>query len=338
MNTTHTPHDWLIALGKRIANVSESELIDWSARISTNNPWFTIESIKYSLDAWATMLSETEVNFWLSHYQLDKAIEPKKIGVVMAGNIPFAGLHDFLVVLLCGHHLKAKRSSQDLFFPQWILSMLQEIAPEVASRVEWVDKIEHIDAVIATGSGNTSRYFEFYFAKWPRIIRKNRTSVAVLKGNETDEQLRELAKDVFVYYGLGCRNVSKVFIPEGHSLNDILRVFEEYQWVKNLNKYGNNYDYNRSVYYMNLIPFYENDVLLMKEDQALSSPIAVLFFEYYQNVAQVQMLIEAHREEIQCVVAAPDLIDGSLNFGEAQHPQLMDYADGVDTMAFLLNL
>lgn len=331
-------NNWIITLGEKLAKLDESQLNEWTARIYANNPWFTPENIKSAFDGWIKMLQPEAVKEWLNHYSISIPQTPKTVGLVMAGNIPFAGFHDVLCVLAAGHKVKAKRSSQDRLLPEYIVSLIKDIDPEVASRVEWVEKIENIDAVIATGSGNTSRYFHYYFAKWPHIIRKNRTSVAVLSGNESDDELRALGKDVFTYFGLGCRNVSKVFIPEGSSPEPILRVFEEFDKVKTHNKFANNYDYNRSVYYLNHIPFFDNLVLILKEDEALASPIGVLYYEFYKNVNQVQLKLEAERENIQCIVSKPELIDGSVPFGQAQSPSISDYADGVDTMEFLLNL
>lgn len=331
-------NNWIIALGEKLTKLDESQLNEWTARIYANNAWFTPENIKLAFEGWVKMLQPEAVKEWLDHYSISVPPIPKTVGLVMAGNIPFAGFHDMLCVLAAGHKVKAKRSSQDRLLPEYILSLIHEIDSDVANRVEWVERIENIDAVIATGSGNTSRYFHYYFAKWPHIIRKNRTSVAVLSGTETDDELRALGKDVFTYFGLGCRNVSKVFIPEGGSPEPILRVFEEFEKVKTHNKFANNYDYNRSVYYLNHIPFFDNLVLILKEDEHLASPIGVLYYEFYKNVNQLQLKLEAERENIQCIVSRPELIDGAVPFGEAQSPSISDYADGVDTMEFLLNL
>ncbi|MDB5272578.1 MAG: acyl-CoA reductase [Chitinophagaceae bacterium] len=331
-------NNWIIVLGEKLAQLSEEQLNEWTARVYANNPWFTPQNVKFALDSWIKMLEPASVNEWLSHYTISASVHPKTIGLVMAGNIPFAGFHDVLCVLAAGHKVKAKRSSQDRLLPEYILSLITSIDPEVGSRVTWVEKIENVDAVIATGSGNTSRYFHYYFAKWPHIIRKNRTSVAVLSGKETDDELRALGKDVFTYFGLGCRNVSKLFIPEGSSPEPVLRVFEEFTEMRAHNKFANNYDYNRSVYYLNHIPFFDNLVLILKEDEQLASPIGVLYYEFYKTINQLQLKLEAERENIQCIVSKEELIDGAVAFGEAQNPSIADYADGVDTMEFLLNL
>ena len=331
-------NNWIITLGGKLAKLDEGQLNEWTARIYANNPWFTPENVKLAIDGWVHMLQPNAVKEWLSHYSIPVPQTRKTVGLVMAGNIPFAGFHDVLCVLAAGHKVKAKRSSQDRLLPEYILSLIHTIDAEVAARVEWVEKIENVDAVIATGSGNTSRYFHYYFAKWPHIIRKNRTSVAVLSGNETDDELRLLGKDVFTYFGLGCRNVSKVYIPEGGSPEPVLRVFEEFDKVKIHNKFANNYDYNRSVYYLNHIPFFDNLVLILKEDEQLASPIGVLYYEFYKNVNQLQLKLESERENIQCIVSREELIDGAVHFGEAQSPSIADYADGVDTMEFLLKL
>lgn len=331
-------NNWIISLGEKLAKLDESQLNEWTARIYANNPWFTPENVKFAFDAWASMLQAEAVKEWLNQYSIPQPRNRKTIGLVMAGNIPFAGFHDVLCILASGNNVKAKRSSQDRLLPEYILSLIREVEPEVAARVEWVEKIENVDAVIATGSGNTSRYFDYYFSKWPHIIRRNRTSVAVLNGNETDDELRALGKDVFTYFGLGCRNVSKIYVPEGSSVEPVLRVFEEFDKIKVHNKYANNYDYNRSVYYMNHVPFFDNLVVVLKEDQQLASPIGVLFYEYYKNINQLQLKLEGERDNIQCIVSSPELVDGSVNFGMAQSPSISDYADGVDTLEFLLKL
>jgi hypothetical protein len=329
---------WIVTLGERLAQLDETQVNEWAARIYAANPWFTPENIRFAIRGWIQMLQPTEVYEWLSHYTVPIPAKRKTVGLVMAGNIPFAGFHDVLCVLAAGHNVHAKRSSQDRLLPEYIVQLIQSIDPEVGNRVTWVEKIENVDAVIATGSGNTSRYFHYYFAKWPHIIRKNRTSVAVLAGNETDDELRALGKDVFTYFGLGCRNVSKIFIPEGSSAEPVLRVFEEFHNIKSHNKFANNYDYNRSVYYLNHIPFYDNLVVILKEDEQLASPIGVLYYEFYKSITQLQLKLEAERENIQCIVSRENLIDGAVMLGEAQSPGITDYADGVDTMEFLLNL
>jgi len=331
-------NEWIIELGKKIEAMEEDQLNDWSSKVYANNPWFTKENVKLALDGWVHMLRADSVNEWLSQYKITAAATPKNIGVVMAGNIPFAGFHDMLCVLASGHKLKAKRSSQDELLPQWILSLIKDINPEVASRVEWVERIENVDAVIATGSGNTARYFHYYFAKWPHIIRSNRTSIAVLNGEETDDEIRSLGKDVFTYFGLGCRNVSKLYLPVGKPLDPILRVLEDFQEMKIHNKYSNNYDYNRSIYYLNQVPFYDNNIVLMKEDAQLASPVGVLFYEFYTSINQLQLQLAGNQEKIQCIVAKKNLMDGTVDFGQAQSPSIADYSDGVDTMEFLLGL
>ena len=334
-------NEWIIELGKKIEALDEDQLNDWSRKIYANNPWFTKQNVKYALDGWVHMLKPEAVKEWLGQYVIVQPKTIKTVGIVMAGNIPFSGFHDMLCVLASGHKVKAKRSSQDVLLPQFILSLISEINQEIASRVEWVERIENIDAVIATGSGNTSRYFKHYFSKWPHIIRSNRTSVAVLTGEETDEELRLLGKDIFTYFGLGCRNVSKVYLPEGKPVDPILRVIEEceeFQELKIHNKYSNNYDYNRSVYYLNQILFYDNNIVLLKEDNQLASPIGVIFYEFYKNINQLQLQLETDRDKIQCIVSKENLVDGAVAFGQAQSPSIADYADGVDTMEFLLGL
>jgi hypothetical protein len=298
-----------------------------------NNSWFTPENVRYALNAIARELNEENLRKWTDCYpQLRIKSGPVRAGVIMAGNIPLAGFHDFLSVLISGNNLIAKTSSKDAHLIQFISEILCNINPGFSDRIKFTDgTLTDFDVIIATGSNNSSRYFESYFSKFPNIIRKNRNSTAVLTGNETGTELEGLGDDIFSYFGLGCRNVSKIYIPKGYNLSDLTRNWKVHTNMIRHRKYANNYDFSKAVFLVNKEVFFDTGYLLMKEDTRLSSPVSVLYYEYYESQDAVKQQLEALKENIQCVVG----ID-AVPFGQAQSPHLWDYADGVDTIEFLL--
>jgi len=307
----------------------------------THNGWFTEENIHFAFKSWGNALTEGNLNHWISAYQFHKN-SPKTIALIMAGNIPLVGFHDFLSVLISGNKVLVKLSSNDKQLLPFLTSYLIAVAPEFKDYISFTEeKLTNFDAIIATGSNNTSRYFEYYFGKYPNIIRKNRNSVAVLTGKETKEQLESLANDIFRYFGMGCRNVSKLYIPVDYDFDNFFNAIYSWKQVVHDNKYMNNYDYNKAVYLMSTEStrgkLLDNEFLLLKEDAGLSSPIAVIFNETYQDLDALKNLLSAEAENIQCIVSESG-IDQEIDFGETQNPQLWDYADDVDTMEFLLNL
>ena len=326
------------ALGALLNNPDEklSALIDTEKHY---NAWFTAESVQNAIESIAEMLNKDDLTEWLDRYQLNEGT-PRRIGLILAGNIPLVGFHDVLCVLVSGNYALIKASSQDTRLIRHVLEMLSQIEPVFAGRYSFVERLEGFDAVIATGSNNTSRYFEYYFGKVPNIIRKNRSSIAVLTGAESTKQLHTLGKDIFDYFGLGCRNVSKVFVPAGYSFDGFFRAIEDYQPIINHHKYNNNYDYNKSIYLVNIEQHLDNGFLLLKEDSKLTSPLAVLYYERYDDLAFVENKLTNEAEQIQCVVSAAPLRIKSqvVDFGQSQQPKLWDYADGVDTMAFLSSI
>ena len=248
------------------------------------------------------------------------------------------GFHDVMCVLVSGHKALAKMSSEDNILLSEIFKILTHIAPDFTDKIKIAnEKLNGYDAVIATGSNNSARYFKSYFKNVPHIIRKNRTSIAILDGNESDETLELLANDIFLYFGLGCRNVSKIFIPENFDLDRIFKALYKYKDILNHNKYANNYDYNKAVYLLGNNQLLDNNFILLKEDASLSSPVAVLHYEFYDDINELSDHLENEKENIQCIVSNNAPIN-SLKFGEAQQPKLWDYADGVDTLLFLTNL
>lgn len=303
----------------------------------SHNGWFTPEQVYFSIQAWAKALTEENLNHWLSNYDFSKT-EPKKVGLILAGNIPLVGFHDFLSVLISGHDVLVKTSSNDQHLLKFLAKYLIAVEPKLNSKITFVEgKLEGFDAVIATGSNNTARYFEYYFKDKPSIIRKNRNSVAVLDGNETFEDLVNLGEDIFRYFGLGCRNVSKLFVPKGYNFEAFFKAMYEYRDVIHYEKYANNYDYNKAVFLMSNFQILDNEFMTIKEDSSYSSPISSVFYEFYENLEDVKTRLQNDADQIQCIVSN-DLIPNSVAFGQTQQPKLWDYADNVDTLAFLISM
>jgi len=305
-------------------------------RAKESNSWFTDDNVLFAIESWSKILTKTNLKKWVSAYSIPTGLN-KNIAVIMAGNIPLVGFHDFLTVLISGHNLIAKQSSNDKYFLPLITKYLEHIEPEFKGKIIFTDKLENFDAVIATGSNNTARYFDYYFGKHPHIIRQNRNSVAVITGNETKEELEKLGDDIFRYYGLGCRNVSKIFIPKDYNFENFFGAIFKFKDIINYQKYENNYTYNKAVYLMSLFKLQENGFLMLKEDSSYSSPIASLFYEYYSDFEELKSKLSLEKDSIQVVVSNEN-INNSVKFGETQNPQLWEYADGVDTLEFLISL
>ncbi len=315
-----------------------------------HNGWFTRENILFALEGWASLLTQKKLTDWLDKYafakisenqnhtdQEKKSLLEETVAVIMAGNIPLVGFHDFLCVLITGHKFIGKQSSNDKHLLPFLAKYLEYAEPSFKGRIRFTEeKLEEYDAVIATGSDNTARYFEYYFGSKPHIIRKNRNSVAVLTGDETLEQLENLSEDIFRYYGLGCRNVSKLFVPKNYNFDNFFTSIYGWSDIINQSKYANNYDYNKAVYLMSLFDMLENGFLMIKEDESYGSPIATLFYETYDSLESLTKKLEQDADKIQCVVAS-NFRESEIKFGNTQKPELDDYADDVDTIAFLLN-
>lgn len=313
----------------------QEEFSNLLRRSEIENPWFTQENLKFALQQWAALLNEHHLKTWQSKYQ--PLNTTKKVGLILAGNIPLVGLHDVICVLLSGHIPYIKLSSKDTLILPFLLNLWNHYF-EGNLEYHIVEKLEHYDAIIATGSNNTARYLEYYFKSVPHIIRKNRTSVAVLSGEESDVQLKNLGEDIFRYFGLGCRNVSKIYLPKAFELGRIFENFESYQDIINHHKYANNYDYNRAVYLLNQEVFWDNNFVMFKEGDALFTPLSVVNFSRYDSIDEVKNALNEKADDIQCIVADSQLGLESLDFGQAQTPDLETYADNVDTMAFLCSL
>ncbi|MBL4707438.1 MAG: acyl-CoA reductase [Flavobacteriales bacterium] len=321
-----TKHVELTELRNQLVNTIDS--------VKHENGWFTSESVLSALEAWTVSLQEDKIDKWLSPYLFDN-ISSKKVGIIMAGNLPLVGLHDALCVLVSGNQLYAKLSSKDRGLMIITLNALKSLTKEWSSSIVLTENMKEIDVLIATGSDNSARYFDYYFREKKRLIRKNRTSIAVLNGNETEQELEGLSHDIFTHYGLGCRNVTKLYVPKNYDLDHVFKALFPYKEIANHNKYANNYDYNKAIYLLNKVELIENGFILFKEDEGLHSPVGVLFYEFYDSLDDLEHIMEQNKDSIQCIVTNENLKDG-ISFGKAQAPELWDYADGVDTIEFLL--
>jgi hypothetical protein len=327
----------LIQLGAYLRTKDDAldEVIENSSRA---NKWFTAANQRTALDAIATqMLEQAKLSTFANAYSMPT--EQKRIGLIPAGNIPLVGFHDWLCIFLAGHQAIIKSSEKDPYWLPFLTNKLVELQPESASSFEFVDTLKGYDAVIATGSNNSSRYFETYFKHVPNIIRQNRNSVAILDGTESTADLRLLADDIFTYFGLGCRNVSKLYVPTEYNFEALLEVFHEHKELILHNKYQNNFDYNIVLYLLNKIPYQNNGCIILTEGKAFSTRIASLNYEYYEDRSQVELALEAHQTELQCIVSKQPLTNlTTVSFGQSQRPELQDFADGINTMAFLTTL
>jgi len=322
-------------LGKLLTNPTDILGNAFYSAESTN-AWFTAENIKKSILSFAEMLNEADLAIWFKSVKFSTS--PKKIGLILAGNIPLVGLHDVLSVLATGNIALIKLSSADDKLIKAVIAELVKIEPAFQDKIDYVERLKDFDAVIATGSNNSSRYFDYYFSKVPNIIRKNRNSVAVLDGAESFEDIQNLGNDIFDYFGLGCRNVSKIYFPKGYDIANFYEGIESFQPIINHFKYNNNYDYNKSIYLVNAAKHFDNGFLLLKEDESLTSPLAVLFYEEYEQLQALEDKLKNQSENIQCVISKSPLSLNTFGFGQSQHPKLWDYADNVNTVEFLNNL
>jgi len=309
-------------------------------RTKYNNPWFTVENQQRAIQAIATsFLQADKLQQWVAGSNMTEPKTPKRVGLVMAGNIPLVGFHDLLCVFISGHKSVIKLSDKDKYLLPYLLKILSKLDAASEPYFEVVERFTDFDAVIATGSNNSSRYFESYFGKVPNIIRKNRNAVAILDGQETAEDLLALGKDVFRYFGLGCRNVSKLYLPEGYDFQLLLEKLHEFKEIILHHKYKHNFDYNMALLMMNRTTFWNNGCIILAENESIASRIALLHFEYYADRASLEKNLQSKKEEIQCVVAnQPVGAIPVVAFGKAQEPGLSDYADGVDTLQFLAGL
>ena len=304
------------------------------------NQWFVKENIHKALDSICTQyLAEEKLNTWLSKYSLSNIEKAKSIGLVLAGNIPLVGFHDVLTVFIAGHHCAIKLSDKDKELIPALIRQLGLIHADCLDYFSFVDRLEDYDAVIATGSNSTAVHFEYYFKHVPHIIRRNRNAIAILDGAESRDDILALGQDIFSFFGLGCRNVSKLYLPREYNTDFLMEALHDFKELALHNKYKNNFDYNYAIYLLNQDKFLMNGCVLLKESEDIASRIGMVGFEYYDDISHLKSLIQPRMDEIQLIAsnkAIPDI--NTLRFGEAQNPQLWDYADGVDTLQFLLDL
>lgn len=326
----------LKGLGFHLQQISEEAFESLADSASQENPWFTQDNIKKALTGVTTFLHQDTLTNWTSSYSLTPA-QPKTVALVMAGNIPLVGFHDLLCVLISGHRAQIKLSSKDSKLLTYLIKHLVWLEPEFENYISIKEgKLENFDAVIATGSDNSARYFLEYFGKYPHIIRKNRTSIGILNGFETSSDLLSLGIDVFTYFGLGCRNVSKIYVPLEYDFAKLLDEWSPYQEIIHHNKYHNNYDYQKSILLVNRIHHFDNGFILLQENEKLVSPISVLYFEHYNSQEDLLHKIEINADKIQCMVG--NVRPATIPFGKAQFPEVGDYADQIDTLQFLSGL
>ncbi len=335
-NKTETMMPWLEELNKQFFHPLESLI----QSIHIHNPWFTEENIRFSLGVTGRSLHAEELVSWLSCYTEPIAgNRPRTVAVIMAGNIPLVGFHDMLCVLISGHNIMAKPSAKDDQLIKMMAAILCYINNDFEGRIIFEEGIlKNFDAVIATGSNNTARYFEFYFGKYPNIIRKNRNSAAILDGFETKEDLRNCAEDVLRYFGLGCRSVSKLYVPCNYEFTPLKETFSVFSNLINHNQWANNYEYQKAIHLIEKIPHIDTGFMLIREDKSIASPISVLNYERVESTEAALEITMKENEKLQCIVGKPDISKNLVPLGKAQEPGLDDYADNIDTMEFLLNL
>lgn len=327
-------------LGQRLASPQwvEDTFGEAIERQYRENSWFTPEFCRYALSAIARMLAPEALEEYHARYKdVAPAGDPRKrVAVISAGNIPLAAFHDFFCILVSGNDYQGKLSSQDKHLLPVLGQALTEIKPEFAERISFVEKIADFDAVIATGSNNSARYFSYYFDKYPHILRKNRNSVAVLNGTETDEELRRLADDIYLYFGLGCRSVSKLFVPKGYDFVPFLQILtQESRPIALHHQFNNNLEYQKAVHLMNKLYYMDAGTFLLTENQNYASPIGMVYYEYYDDIEKVNRQLTEDADQLQCIVSRDPHITHGEPFGSAQTPTLADYPDGIDTLQFL---
>ena len=319
-------------LGKDLDLLPNDNFQSLATSAKNENPWFTVDSVRMAVRGITSWLDAGKLLAWTASYNLE--VPSRTIAIVMAGNIPLVGFHDFLCVLIAGHTVMIRTSSKDTVLIRYLVNALIRIEPRFADKIIFAEMLKGFDAIIATGSDNTSRYFEYYFGKYPHIIRRNRTSVAVINGHESTEDLVALGNDVFTYFGLGCRNVGKLFLPKGYSPTHLLDAWQSHRDIIHHHKYCNNYDYQKSVLLVAQLPFLDSGYVMLQEHEKLFSPLSVVYYEYYNDEESLAGKLRAVEDKIQCIVSG----NGEIKFGQSQFPSLTDYADRMDTMKFVTTL
>jgi len=325
-----------IELGELLDNLDATKLYQLKSKTFKENTWFTNENIDLALKGVISYLDQSQLISWLEGYSI-KLKKQVDVGINMAGNIPLVGFHDFLCVIMSGNCALVKISSKDSVITKFLFEKLIEVDFNMNNQFRLVNKLNKASAVIATGSDNSARYFNQYYKDCPRLIRKNRTSVAIIKGDETSEQLEKLGDDIFQYFGLGCRNISKLYVPKGYDIRAAMGNFQAYKHLIDHTSYSNNYRYNKTKFLMKGIDFVDTGFLLIIKDNDLVSPISVLFYEEYLDKNQLNTILNRERPKIQCIISNEGWYNDSIPFGSSQLPKVWDYPDNVDTMRFLID-
>tara|TARA_B100001027_G_scaffold96660_1_gene66354 strand:+ start:1133 stop:2173 length:1041 start_codon:yes stop_codon:yes gene_type:complete len=329
--------NWLVCLGDLFSSYKKNKNDQFYKTIKKaeiHNPWFSEQNINTSIHYWLSKLKLKNINAWISKYEIIET-PPIKVGIVMAGNFPFAGLHDLICVIISGNIALVKPSKSDKILIEYLIDYLWSKFPKSKHYIVKSEILKEFDKVIATGSNNTFRYFEYYFSKIPNILRKSRTSVAILENDTDKDSLRLLAKDIFAYFGLGCRNVSKLFIPIGFDIKKIIHGFDEFEKIKLHHKYLNNLNYYKTIKILNNEKFIDGNFFLMSESKRFTPPISEIYYEFYDNKKELIEYLKTKSENLQCIVSN-SIYENHVNFGDTQNPKLSDYADNIDTIKFLL--
>ena len=342
------------ALGSALLNASQQDNLRHGAGLSHNsslrfeienscnyNPWFIPSFVRFAYTAWAEALQSRKISQWIKQFtpNTEENKAPASVGIIMAGNIPMVGLHDLLCVLASGHHAMIRLSSADDHLIPAVLNTLTGLDSGLENRFTFVQgPLKNFNAIIATGNNNSSRYFDYYFGRYPHIIRKNRNGIAVITGDESKGEMKKLATDIFMYFGLGCRNISKIYLPDKFGIEEIMPFFEDYAFLADHNKYRNNYDYHKSIFLINRIDHRDNGFLLARKESTIMSPISVLHAETYESIDLLNNQLFHLRDQIQCIVSCHKDLKNAILPGRSQFPELWDYADGVNTMEFLMSL
>jgi len=336
----HNRINALVFLGDYIReNIYSNEFQTIIEQAYVRNNWFTKEFTELSLSHICNhYLNREKLEKWINRYDFSSLKRQKTIGLTLAGNIPMVGFHDVICSFISNHKSMIKTSHKDSILLPFLMKKLSDEFPASQQYFNFCEQLRNFEAIIATGSNTSAAYFNYYFGKYPNIIRKNRNSIGILTGKETEEQLVLLSNDIFTYFGLGCRNISKLFVPSNYHFDYFFNAIQSYQYFDNHFRYSNNYYYYKSIYLLNQYQIHDNDFILLKEDEGLNSPISVLFYQYYTDKDNLKLLIDNHQDEIQIIVSEDKNIKNSIDFGKTQFPELWDYADGIDTIQFLLNL
>ncbi len=327
----------LTYLGDIFKEIDETHPILYKAQVQ--NAWFTIPNQIQALHHWGSLLEKEHLENWLQKYTISAHPIDKTVAIIMAGNIPLVGLHDLICAFACGYKAILKPSSEDTVLLEWVLELMIQKDSFISNLITIVKdkKLSGFDAVIATGSNNSFRYFEYYFKDKPCLLRKNRNSIAIISGNETEQELELLSDDILSYFGLGCRNVSKVLIPEGFDIKVLIQKLEKYNTYIHHHKFANNYTYHKAIFLLNLNEHLDAGFLIIKQDEKIAAPIGVLFYDIYNDMESVKTYLSANKEALQCIVTHLPIV-GAIPFGSSQKPSLDTYADGIDTIDFLCKL